>query len=245
LQPITKEVMERAREALIARRDTHLDALIDRLKEPRVRNILDALLSGTEPRSLSDDDLQYVRDLGLIGLKGIAIANPIYKEIVPRALTYVKQEMITQDIAWYQNPDGSINMIKLMQAFTQFFQENSEIWLERFDYKESGPHLLLMAFLQRVINGGGTLTREYALGRKRVDLLLVWKTQRIVIEMKINYGPKAYQEGLEQTVGYMDTSNATEGHLVIFDQHSKKSWEEKIYHKQESVNGKTINDWGM
>jgi len=65
----------------------------------------------------------------------------------------------------------------------------SEIWLNRFEYKESGPYLLMMAFLQRVINGGGSINREYALGRKRVDILIIWKNQRIVIELKILRGP--------------------------------------------------------
>ncbi|MFQ9146681.1 MAG: hypothetical protein ACLR5I_16805 [Odoribacter splanchnicus] len=38
------------------------------------------------------------------------------------------------------------------------FRENADSWIERFDYKESGPQLLLQAFLQRVVNGGGTST---------------------------------------------------------------------------------------
>ena len=45
-------------------------------------------------------------------------------------------------------------MSKLLAAFQQFFRENSEAWLERFDYKEAGPQLLLQAFLQRIVNGG-------------------------------------------------------------------------------------------
>ncbi len=61
------------------------------------------------------------------------------------------------------NPDKSINMDKLLNAFTQFFRENSDMWLEKIDYKEAGPHLLLMAFLQRIVNGGGKIHREYAL----------------------------------------------------------------------------------
>ena len=97
-------------------------------------------------------------------------------------------------------------MHKLLEAFTQFYRENSDIWLEKFAYKEAGPHLLFMAFLQRIINGGGKIHREYALGRKRVDLLIEWilrktlkQKQRIVIELKIKRGPKTMEEGLEQT----------------------------------------------
>ena len=64
--------------------------------------------------------------------------------------------------------------------------------LERIDLPEAGPQLLLQAFLQRVVNGGGRLEREYALGRGRVDLLIVWpeggSERRIVVECKVRRG---------------------------------------------------------
>ncbi len=31
-----------------------------------------------------------------------------------------------------------------------------------------------MAFLQRVVNGGGFIDREYGVGRRRIDLLVRW-----------------------------------------------------------------------
>ncbi len=243
--PITKEILEKAKEALIKRCDTHMDALLDRLDEPRVRNIMDILLSSSEGPGFSPDDLQYVRDLGLISRTEIQIANPIYQEIIPRALAYTRQEEIMQEIAWYQKKDGLLDVAKLLTGFTEFYRENSEVWLERFAYKEAGPHLLLLAFLQRIINGGGKIHREYALGRRRVDIRVEWKTQRFIIELKVKRKESDVAKGLEQITDYMDKSGTKEGHLVIFDRDIKKSWEEKIYHKTEQVNGKTIEVWGM
>jgi type II secretory pathway predicted ATPase ExeA len=245
-QPITREVIEHAKEALIRRRDTHIDALFDKLKEPRIYNIIDAIITGNMKTStvLNEDDIQYARDLGLIKMKGLEIANPIYQEIIPRQLTYAKQEEMIQDIKWYQNADGALNMTKMLEAFTEFYRENAADWLADCLYKESGPHLLMMAFLQRVINGGGKIHREYALGRKRLDLFLAWKKQKIVIELKVYKDTKTLPDGLEQTAGYMDICGATEGHLIIFDKRDK-SWGEKIYTKQEQVGNKTITVWGM
>ena len=243
---ITQEIIEQAKEIIIKRRDTHLDVLVDRLQESRVRNIIDAIIAGNTKTAdeLKIDDIQYARDLGLIKMKGLEIANPIYQEVLPRELTYAKQEEMIQDIMWYQNPDGTLNVTKLLQAFTEFYRENSADWLEDCKYKESGPHLLMMAFLQRVINGGGKIHREYALGRKRADLLVSWRTQKFVIELKVHKDSNTLPEGLEQTAGYMDTSGATEGHLVIFDQR-KKSWNEKIYTRVEQVGDRVITVWGM
>ena len=262
-KPITKEAIEQAKETLILRRDTHIDVLVDRLQEPRVRTIVDAIIRGTE-RSIDVpiDDIQYVIDLGLVKKqdKNLVIANPMYEEVLPRELTYSTQLTLPQQQLWYVNPDGSIDMHKMLLEFAQFYRENSAIWLEKFAYKESGPHLLIMAFLQRIINGGGKIHREYDLGTDRVDLLITWpilhsqeqsegkvgKTQRIVVELKVWHSKtKTLIKGLEQASGYMDTANATEGHLVIFDRSSDKSWEEKIYQRQETIGNKIITVWGM
>jgi type II secretory pathway predicted ATPase ExeA len=245
---ITKEIIKRAKEELILRRDTHLDALVDRLQEPRVRGIIDAMISGNEKiHNFAPDDISYCCDLGLLAIreKCLVIANPIYQEILPRELTHSTQlSLVKAKTAFYVDAhNGLLNVPKLLNAFQQFYREGADTWLEDFTYKESGPHLLLMAFLQRVINGGGTLHREYGLGRGRADLLIHWKQQRIVVEVKILRGEKTVIEGLEQTAEYMDTANATEGHLVMFDPR-KKSWDEKIYREQRQEANKTIEVWG-
>ena len=247
-KPITKEILEQAKETLIKRRDTHLDVLIDRLNEPRVCAVIDAIINGTSSRpSAVDDDFKYIQDLGLIKISStdMWISNPIYKEILPRALSDKFQKYMGGRSVDYVQPDGKLDTHKLMQKFSDFFRQNADIWLEESNYKESGPHLIFFAFLQRIINGGGSIHREYALGRGRVDLLILWKNQRIVIELKLWTGEKALAKGLEQTAKYMITSNATEGHLVIFDRRPGRSWDEKVSHQAETVGDKTIDVWCM
>ncbi len=248
-QVITKASIERAKEALIMRRDTHIDVLVDRLEEPRVANIIDLVLHGSSQAvSFNDDDVKYVQDLGLIKRGNfIEIANPIYQEIIPRELSMKTQKSISEQSIWYIE-NGLLNINKLLTAFQQFYLENSAIWLEKFIYKESGPHLLLLAFLQRIINGGGSIHREYALGRKRCDLLICWPLpnpiQRIVIELKIKRNEKTIPEGLTQTYDYMQETNATEGHLVVFDR-GNNSWDDKLFVKTKTINNKIITVWGV
>lgn len=244
-KPITKEIIDKAKKTLILRRDTHLDALLERLSDKRVRVIIDAIICGRAESLFTRDDIDYVRDLGLVKLDEFRIANPIYQEIIPRELSFITQSMIPDKTAWYTDGMGNLQMHKLLERFTQFYRENSIDWLKNFDYKESGPHLLLMAFLQRIMNGCGDIRREYALGNRRVDLLALWKDQKIIIEIKINYGADTLPKGLAQTASYMDTCGATEGHLVIFDKDPSKSWEEKISHYDEQFNGKAITVWLM
>ena len=100
--------------------------------------------------------------------------NPIYREVIPRELTFPVQATVTDDPAWYVGADGALQVDKLLAAFQAFFREHSEHWVERFQYKEAGPQLLLQAFLQRIVNSGERIEREYGLGRMRTDLLIVW-----------------------------------------------------------------------
>ena len=258
--PITLERYKAARERLILRRDTHLDQLTDKLKEDRVKNVIGPLLaSPSELGALREDDLQYVEDLGLIRRRpNLAISNRIYQEILPREITAPIQTGLYQPQAWYLTPERNIDMPKLIAAFQQFFREHSDAWLAGFSYHEAGPQLLLQAFLQRIVNGGGRINREYGLGLKRTDLLLEWPIdpeqgyhgpmQRVVIECKLlHVGHKletTIAEGLRQTADYADRCAANEMHLIIFDRQPGKAWGKRIWLKQKQHNGREITVWG-
>jgi hypothetical protein len=252
-KPITVEVIQQAKEELILRRDTHLDQLYDKLAEARVRSVIEPLLAGEEEsKSIPEPDISYVRDLGLITTVGqLRIANRIYQEVIPRELTYSEQLTMNQEPAWYVMPDGRLEMDKLLAAFQQFFREHSEHWVERFDYKEAGPQLLLQAFLQRIINGGGRIEREYGLGRGRTDLLVIWNypggVQRVVLELKVlrKALDKTIAEGLVQTLEYGERCKADELHFVVFDRTRRKAWSKKIFKRTRKLRGATIKVWGM
>lgn len=252
---ITLDMVLEAKENLILRRETHLDQLIHKLQEERVRRVISPILAGeAEPESMPTDDILYVRDLGLIRRErgqSLTIANPIYREIIPRELTFSTQATISHHTAWYVQTDGRLDLGKLLTAFQQFFREHSEHWVERFDYKEAGPQLLMQAFLQRIVNGGGRVEREYGLGRQRTDLALFWPypggTQTAVIELKLwrKSREQTITQGLEQTARYMDKIGTPDGHLIIFDRRPEVAWDEKIFHAVMSHEGKQIVVWGM
>ncbi len=252
---VTCEMITRSKENLILRRDTHLDQLADKLEEERVRRVIEPALAGhTEPENISPDDLRYVRDLGLIRTEGhVRIANRIYQEIIPRELTYSTQLTIAHETAWYvRRQDGLLDMNLLVSAFQDFFRQHSESWEERFHYKEAGPQLLMQAFLQRIVNSGGHVEREYGFGRKRTDLLVVWphKTgvQKVVIELKVRRNEALetiIKEGVRQTWEYMDKCGTDQGHLVIFDKNKKKAWDKKIFKRKRVCKGLKIMVWGM
>ena len=251
-RPVGAEAVLAAQERLILRRETHLDQLADKLQEERVRRVVEPLLSGDAESGFSGRDLEYVRDLGLVARDDpLRLANPIYAEVVPRELTWAVQAGLTEEMAWYVDADGGLNVRKLLAAFQTFFREHSEHWVGRFDYREAGPQLLLQAFLQRVVNGGGRIEREYGLGRGRTDLLIVWphggRRRRFVVECKLlrRSLERTIRDGLEQTAGYVDRCGAEAGHLVIFDRAADRSRDEKVFHRRESGGAVEIDVWGM
>ena len=222
-----------AREELILSRRTHLDQLAHKLEEARVRRVVEPILSGGEVRHHARD-LEYVRDLGLLAPDSPPrMANPIYAEVVPRELGYVLQDSLDVRVAWYVDDDGRLDMTKLLTAFSTFFGEHAEHWLDHLgDYREAGPQLILQAYLQRVVNGGGRIEREYGLGRGRTDLLVLWPREagqpsdlweRFVVECKVLRDSDrkslewTIERGVEQTLGYMAKCGAEEGHLVVID----------------------------
>ncbi|BBD77340.1 AAA family ATPase [Hydrogenophilus thermoluteolus] len=267
--PVTLERYQLARERLIQSRATHLDQLADKLSEPRVHRVIAAILeSEADPAALSEeiapDDLQYVYDLGLIAVRPmVRISNRIYREVIPRELTWTKQVYITHETAWYVDPaTHRLQIPKLLTAFQEFFREHSDAWLQGFSYREAGPQLLLQAFLQRIVNGGGRINREYGLGRKRTDLLIEWPLdpdqgllgpkQKGVIECKLvrnGKNPEAVvTEGIAQVADYADRSGAEEAYLVVFDRRDGIPWEARIWQREYPWPGKpgqTIGVWGM
>ena len=249
---ITARDVAEAQEAVILRRETHLDQLADKLREDRVRRVIEPLLSGGDERAFSQHDIEYARDLGLVARdQPLRIANPVYAEVVPRELTAAAQEGMVEESAWYIDHRGGLETVKLLERFQTFFREHSEHWVARFDYHEAGPQLLLQAFLQRIVNGGGRIEREYGLGRGRTDLLIAWPEgdgeRRFVVECKVRHGglEATVRDGLEQTARYMDRCGAAEGHLVVFDGHEGRSWQEKLFHRRDTASAGTIHVWGM
>jgi len=251
-QPVTSPLVNEAIQTIILRRDTHIDSLLERLKEDRVRKIIEpVIMGGDQPIDRLSDDYQYVIDLGLIKSIGgkIQMANPIYGEVTARALSLNYQNDMTEEKYPYQIPrylhDGSLDMEYLMKDFQQFWRENSAIWEEKYQYREAAPHLIMMAFLQRVINGGGHIIREMAAGTGRTDLCLVFEDKKYPIELKIRRGEKTVNEGIEQTIRYMNTFGCNEGWLAIFDRRPNIDWDEKIYIKKETIDGKTVTIVGL
>ena len=249
-EPITAEDVETAKETIIRARGTHVDSLMERLKESRVRRVVEPVILGKDAYlSLFDDDYRYALDLGLLRENEYHVlvpGNPMYGEIMLRYLSDTEQKRFYNDYRtpFWLRPDGSLDMPALMAEFQRFWRENSGADHEVYGYNEATPHLVMMGYLQRVVNGGGRITREMALGSKRLDLCVEFRKFRYAVELKLrrNFSPA---ESYAQLAGYLDTLGLPEGWMAVFDDDASKSWDEKLYNRDVVFDGKTIHVVGL
>ncbi|GMV42751.1 MAG: hypothetical protein AMXMBFR64_44670 [Myxococcales bacterium] len=227
-EPITAAHFDSAKERLILARQTHLDSLVARLQEPRVRRVIAPLLAGEpgEPGDSYDDDLQFVRDLGLVTQGNPpAVANPIYREVVVRVLAgFAEASIQLPDRTWVR--DGRLDLQAMLDAFADFWREQGAALAPKMPYHEVAAQLVLFAWLQRIVNGGGFIDREYGVGMRRIDVLVRWPVpsekggwQREALELKVRRDDTAdpTPEGLRQIEGYLSSLGLGHGWLVVFD----------------------------
>lgn len=198
----------------------------------------------------NSDDYSYVKDMGLIrDDRGRSEpANPIYGEIIVRTLNRDTQAEIGLSGDPYPPPrylkEDRVDMNALLCDFQAFWRENESIWRKKYDYQEAAPQLILQAFLQRIVNGGGQIMREMAAGTGRTDICVEYNGRRYPIELKIRRDDSTYAKGVAQTAVYMDRLGCSEGWLVLFDQAADKPWEEKLYVINERAGDKTVTVYG-
>jgi len=203
------------------------------------------MLGGMINRDELSDDLSYVLDLGLLVVENGVLkpANPMYAEIIGRYLSWGTQQnvhMLVPENPWVK-ADG-LDMPGLMTAFQEFWRENADASAVPYQYREAYPQLVLQAFLQRVINGGGEIIREMALGKRAMDLGVIFRGAKYAVECKkLSFYEKSHEKAYDQVCGYMDRLGVDEGWLVVFDPDLTKPWEDRIGLDEVAWNGRAVH----
>ena len=161
------------------------------------------------------------------------IANPIYREIIPRVLTSTLEKQLRVAAAPYIAADGSLDFDRFLDDFRTFWLAHAEFFLKRQPYSEAAAELIFMAYLQKLLGGGGlrrgtAIDREFAVGSGRIDLLITWplpggELQRFAVELKVwrrDRDPDPLDQGPEDLSAYLDRLSLSRGTLIIFDRRS-------------------------
>jgi hypothetical protein len=230
-ETITVAHFDEAAQRLIQARATHLDSLSSKLNEERVRKVLTPILSGAlvTADDVYNEDVLYVRDLGLIAPKApLRVANPIYREVIVRILGAAASDSILFEKLSFVDAQGALKIDVILSEFALWWKRHAAAMLKGHVYHEVAAQLVFMAWLQRVVNGGGIIDREYGVGRGRIDVLIRWplpgaknpsQWQHAAFELKVWTQGESdpLSEGLEQLERYLDGLGLSEGTLVVFD----------------------------
>jgi hypothetical protein len=148
--------------------------------------------------------------------------------VIARVLGDAVEASVVADPRSFVLPDGRLDFGLLLREFAAFWRQHAEVLTSGTVYHEVAPQLVLMGYLQRIVNGGGQVEREYGIGRGRIDLLVRWPyqapdgkraCQREAVELKVwrDREPDPLAEGLAQLDGYLERLGLDTGVLVVFD----------------------------
>ena len=219
--------IDEAKEILVRTRPHHLQSLGSRLRDPRVHPIIQAIMTGGDIPDIPEHDLQYVRELGLVRYDDtgqLRLANPIYADAMPRALAATIQMGMPAPGPGWLDDNGRLDPVRLLMGFLMFWREYGHRMLKAAPYKEIAAQLVLLTYLHRVANGGGSVSPEFSVLAGRIDLCLRKGPVTLGIELKVwrDDRPDPLAKGLVQLDGYLTKLTGTgprvPGWLVIFDQ---------------------------
>ena len=201
------EHIEVASNALVLRQDTHLDSLLARLEEPGLRRVIEPIMAGARLEHVSREEVRSAIELGLAkSVNGsLELANAIYREVVPRALGSLVEASMGSIAPTWLRADGRLDEDRLLMSFLDFWRQHGEPLMRSAPYHEVAPHLVLMAYLHRVVNGGGRIHREFAAGSGRIDLWLEHGDLRLAIELKV------WRDGLSGTAAIAHDESGVRG----------------------------------
>jgi len=151
------------------------------------------------------------------------IANPIYKRILSDYFQPLESDL--QAAILVNSYDlrlhvvgNELQMDQLLSRFREFVERRGQ---EAFKVtpmpQEATGQYLLMAYLDLLVRQvGGDLFTEVHSGSGQLDLIVVYRGHRYVIETKIWHGIAEFEKGLAQLEGYLETEGQTVGYYVVF-----------------------------
>ena len=254
-EPITMEHFSEAHVQLLRGRSTNIEHLVANIRrDRRFEAVLMKIASYDEgvDFNLDSDIINELATYGVIaeGADGMCeIINPIYQYRIIRVFKPIvnglEQEYLSEDhregFEAYLTPDGQIQMAALLDNFRDFIARAGFKILQVPDTPQEyvGQHLLFAYLEQFVQIVGGAMYLEVRTGRGRMDILILHRSRKYIVETKIWGGDNRYQTGKAQLAAYVRSEGVEEGYYVVFDH--RKTPEPRV--ETEIIDGLTIRSY--
>ncbi len=226
VDPIDNKDVEKAIDVLLYEENNHFDNITEKARQYK-EMFVDIVFDGVEYVP-GDEEQSLLLTHGLIKADGkkLSVSNPIYKKRYTK--TFFSDSGATTDIFMksYYALDGYLNIENILIDFDEYIAQIGEtaFYKNQKPYEKTGQFLLTAWLYQFVKDGKGELRYETPSGLGRMDILLVYKGRKYIIETKINRAniERTLERAIDQISDkYMLTEHTDEGSIVIFDLHTK------------------------
>ena len=218
---------------LLNEENTNISHLLTNIRrDPRFESFLMKIASYDRGVPFSRDN-EIIAELASYGViakdtrRMCKIVSPIYQHRIMQAfkplVNGLEHEYFPEDTEAdfidYITPDGTIALAPLLNNFQTFI---ARIGFRILQVPETPQEFvgqyLLYAYLDEFVHSiGGAMYLEVQTGRGRIDLLIIHKKQKYIVETKIWEGERHYQAGKKQLAAYLKLEQAIEGYYIVFD----------------------------
>jgi hypothetical protein len=244
---IQLEHVETAIQKLLASRNPNFESLFKNARNPQFFPVVLDLLKGQRSRyNIQRDDIDLGVKYGIFAEKGgqLVIANLIYVQALFQHFEEdIKDSEVGEIVAGNRLTDkrGRLDFQRVLDKFQAFMQTKGAGVSKHPEFEEAFGQLLLLSYLDLLANGKGWTFKEVQSGEGRIDVLCCYKKQKEVVELKLWYGERRYEAGLNQLAKYLGNESLGHGYLVVFDRREAASKEYSF--KEHKVSGKKILAW--
>ena len=160
----------------------------------------------------------------------IIIFNKIYAEMITN---YMVSKMQTDgsnlDIvnSEYLTDDGKLDLETLLTKFKDAVKEkySSAKNLKSKEFLEDDLRMLFFMYLKPILNGIGFCCKEVqTCEERRMDVVIFFRGEKFIVELKIWRGEKQHKAGLKQLKEYMDYENVEKGYMLIMSKNKTKEF---------------------
>lgn len=216
---------------LIAEKNTLFESLVNKLIDyPKLREVIYALLfNGKDiPYNSLNQSIEIAEMFGFVknADNKAVIANRIFETVLYNL--FLSEEVVGSQIyaSALQNKNqfiesGHLNMKlvleKFVEAFEYLYGDENEKFLEEVGRK------YFMLFLKPIINGtGNSYIEACTRNMKRTDIVVDYRSEQFVVELKIWNGPKYNVDGERQIAEYLDYYHLKKGYMLTFNFNKEK-----------------------
>ena len=227
----TREGLLEAVKILLEERNTLFESLIHKLEDyPELGTVLYQILftGKTVPYSPLNKSIEtaemfgFIRNVG----KNVVIASRVFEMVLYDY--FLSKELLANqayDAGLVEKnrfiTGGHLNMRLVLERFVVHFNDL---------YKDQDGHFLeeagrryFLLYLKPIINGTGNYYIEAETrNRERTDVVVDYRGEQFVIEMKIWRGNAYHTRGEKQLTDYLDYYHLKKGYMVSFCFHQKK-----------------------